>query len=91
VGLKFSTSIHTDPRAHLTSCTMGSESLFLGVKRPLVCVVCPPPSGAEAKEIVELQLHLFRRWAFMTSSRANFSVIFVFKNLVAKCCNEMLI
>jgi hypothetical protein len=56
VGARFSAPVHTGPRAHPASCTMGTGS-FPGVKRPRRGVDHPPLSSAEVKERVELYLY----------------------------------
>ena len=68
-------SVQAGPGAHPASCTMGTES-FQGVKRPGRSVNHSHPSGAKAKERVELYLFSFR-WAFMACSRANFTFTFI--------------
>jgi len=57
VGARYSTPIQRGPGAHPASCTMGTESLSLGVKHPGHGVDCPPPSSAEVIETVELYLY----------------------------------
>jgi hypothetical protein len=46
---------------------------FPGVKRLGHGIDHPPPSSAEVKERVELYLYLLPLWAFMVSSRMNFT------------------
>ena len=53
---RFSAPVHTGPRAHPASYTMGTDS-FPGVKRPRRGVDHPPPSSPEVKESVELYLY----------------------------------
>jgi len=53
VGLRFSTPIHTGPRAQPASYTMSTGS-FLGVKWPEHGVEHQPPSSADVKERVKL-------------------------------------
>jgi hypothetical protein len=48
---KFSAPVQTDPGAHPSCYTIGTES-FPGVNRPGREVEHPPPSGTEVKEIV---------------------------------------
>jgi hypothetical protein len=50
---RFSAPVHSGPRAHPASHTMGAES-FPGVKRPERGVDQPTPSSAEVNERVEL-------------------------------------
>ena len=56
VGVRFSTTIQTGPRAHPTSYTMGTGSL-LGVKQMGHGIDHPTPSSAEVKERVALNLY----------------------------------
>jgi len=42
--------VQTGPGAHPASCTMGTWSFFLGVKRPGREINHLPPSSAEVKE-----------------------------------------
>jgi len=53
---KFSAPVQTGLGAYAASCTMGTGSLQ-GVKRPGRGVDHPPPSSAEVKERVKLQLY----------------------------------
>ena len=55
-GARFSTPVHTDPRAHPASYTMGTGS-FPGVKRPGRGVDRPPAFSAEVSERVELCIY----------------------------------
>jgi len=52
---RFSAPVQTNPKAHPASYTMGTGS-FLGVKRPGRGVDHPPPSIAEVKGGVGLQI-----------------------------------
>jgi hypothetical protein len=56
VGARFSAPVQTGRGAYPASCTMGTGS-FPGVKRPGRGVDHPPPSCAEVKEKVELNLY----------------------------------
>jgi len=56
VGARFSAPVHTNPGAHPASYTMGTGS-FLGAKGLGCFVDHPPPSSAEVKERVELNLY----------------------------------
>jgi hypothetical protein len=55
VGATFSATVHTGPGAHPSSCTMGTGSLA-GLKQPGRGFNHPPPSGAEVKERIRIQL-----------------------------------
>jgi hypothetical protein len=57
VGATFSASVQTGPGAHPASYTMGTGSLYRGVKRPGSGVDHPPSSSARVKERVELYLY----------------------------------
>jgi hypothetical protein len=74
VGAKFSAPVHTGPRAHPASYTMGTLS-FPGVKRPGLGVDHPQSSSAEVKERVELYLYS-PLWAFVVCSTVNFTFTF---------------
>jgi hypothetical protein len=50
-------AVQTGPEALPVSCTMGTGSLFQGVKRPERGVAHPTPSSVEVKERVELYLY----------------------------------
>ena len=56
VAARFSAPVHSGPRAHPASCTMGTGS-FPGVKRPRSGVNHPHPSIAEVKERVEIYIY----------------------------------
>jgi len=71
LGMRFSASVQTGPRAHPASCTMGTGS-FPGVKRPGRGIDHPPPSSAKVKERVELYLYS-PLWAFVACSGVNFT------------------
>ena len=55
-GARFSAPLQIDPGAHTASYKMGTGS-FPGVKLPRSGVVHPPPSNAEVKARVDLQLY----------------------------------
>ena len=54
-GVRFFTPVLTGPGAHPASYTLGN-AFFLGLKRLGCGIDHPPPSSAEAKERVELDL-----------------------------------
>jgi len=56
VGARFSAPIQSGPGAHPASYTMGTRP-FPGVKWPGCGIDHPPPSSAEVKERVELDLY----------------------------------
>jgi len=56
VGARFLAPFLTSPGAHPASYTMGTGS-FLGVKQPGRGIYHPPPSSAEVKERVGLNLY----------------------------------
>jgi hypothetical protein len=56
MGARLSAPVHTGPGAHPTSYTMSTAS-FLGVKRPGPGVIHSPPSTAEVKERIQLDLY----------------------------------
>ena len=87
-GRDFSAPVQTDPGAHTASCTMGTGSLFPGVKRTRRGVNYPFSSIAEVKERVELYIYspselswslpgrillfIFRWYNILNSARVNF-------------------
>jgi hypothetical protein len=73
VGAKFSAPIQTGPGAHPESYTVSTES-FPGVKRSGRGVDHPPPSSAEVKEMVAINLLLL--WAFVACYRLTFTFTF---------------
>jgi hypothetical protein len=56
VASRYSIPVHNGPGIKPSSCTMGTGS-FPGVKRPGRGVDHPPPSSAEVKERVEVNLY----------------------------------
>jgi hypothetical protein len=72
VGARFSAPFQAIPRAHPAFYIMGTGS-FPGVKRLECGFDHSPPFNPWVIERVELLLHL---WAFVVSSRANFTTTF---------------
>jgi len=56
-GARFSTPVQTGPGAHPATYAMCTGSFLGGVKRPRRGIDHPPPSRAEVKERVELNLY----------------------------------
>jgi hypothetical protein len=88
----------TGPAAHPASCTMGTRSLFWGVKRPERGVDHLPPSSDEAIQRVELYLYS-PSGAFVAYSRVTFTftllhkvkdvrVVRRFKMAIYRLCTE---
>jgi hypothetical protein len=75
VGVRFSAPVQTGPGAHPASYTMGTGSLFPGVKRPGCVVDHLPSSSARVKERVEL--YLYTLWAFVACYRENITFTFI--------------
>jgi hypothetical protein len=73
VGARFSAPVQTGPGVHASSYTVGKGS-FLGAKLPGRGVDHSLPSSAEVKERVGLCL--LPLWAFVASSRVNFTFTF---------------
>jgi hypothetical protein len=82
-GARFFAPVQTSPGAHPGSYTMGTGS-FPGVKQPGCGIDHPPPSRAEIKERVELDL---RAWAFMACYRVQQRMCVTF-NMYARNCLE---
>jgi hypothetical protein len=57
VEVRFSAPVQIGPGAHSASYTMGTGSLFRGVKQPGRGVDHPPPTSVRVKERVELYIY----------------------------------
>ena len=57
MGARFPATVQTGPKAHSASFTVGTRSVFPGVKRSGRGINHPPPFSAEVKERVELYLY----------------------------------
>jgi hypothetical protein len=68
---RFFAPFQIGPGVYPAFCTMGTSSLFRGVKRPGRGVDHPLPSSAEVKENVEL--YFYSLGAFTACSRVTFT------------------
>ena len=78
-GWGFSVPVQTEGGGYPAFYTMHTGS-FPGVKRPVCCLNHPTPSGAEDNEKVQAYF-CTPLWAFMASSKGNFTVCVLDKNL----------
>ena len=72
VTVRFSATVQTGPGAHPGSCTMGTKSLSLGVRRP-VCGVYHPPHLAPGLKKEYSCTSSTPLWPFMVCTRVNFT------------------
>ena len=72
VAARFFAPFQNGPGAHTASFTVGTGSLFPGVKRHGRGFDHSPPSSAEVKERVKVYIPLLPFWNFMSCSRVNF-------------------